>query len=159
MHKKFLPTFFGILLTFLIAIGAWALTYKLLAQSEDSLFAKHGTVNNATPDSIASNSDEQRLSVSEMATVLQNWNSVWNAYLHNPENGQINMERAIQIAENGLSTINMQEILPTEFYKEDVKTGAMLYENRETNNVDAVLAPGYSYWAVTLGQLYAIASR
>ena len=116
----------------------------MIAVSEADLFARQGTLpvvkQEATP--------APSLRPSEIREILNSWNADPRPASHDPTSGQIPMEEALAIADDGLTLLTMRDILPDDFYK-SVQTEAILRTNQITNPQNGSPSPEYGYWEIT----------
>ena len=147
----------GIILSFAIAVGGWTLTRRLIDNRSDALMSQAGyqTVNPPTVATPAHNDDGEedgslserpRLTVAEMARILINWESTDRERPHEPMEGQLSMEEAIDAADACLIEWGEAGLLAWETY-ENVR--AYLCQNLPEDRAD-MLDPVYSYWTVSL---------
>jgi len=156
VNKQNLYTAMGIALSFIIAVGGWVLTSTLIDRKSDTLLSATGSIQVNTPpvSPIDTNDDDETpphrptLSESEMVKVLQNWEAVIGERPHEPVDGQLNMEQAIDAGKAGLSYFHEQGIIPAELLKFD-KTNAYLCEKQPRGQENYTLNPNYSYWTIT----------
>jgi len=155
VSKRNVFTAAGIILSFVIAIGGWVLTGRLIdIESERLLSASMPflvdipIIESMYLSDDIDNDPNARLHLSEyeMVSILQNWGSLGQRRLHEPVAGQISMEQAIASGREGLDFLYEQSILSEEalvFY--DVR--AYLGQNIIPNN-EQFLSLEYSYWNV-----------
>lgn len=168
MNKQNVYTIMGIALSFIIAVGGWVLTSALIDRKSDALLSATGITRvNVLPieprapvnqdgsgvdDSLI---EQPKLTNEEIIKVLQNWQSEdCDRIAHEPVEGQLSMEQAIEIGKAGLSYYNEQGIIPVELLEyENAKIGAHLFENQPggqtTLSLYPALDPYYSYWSVS----------
>ena len=157
--KRNLYTGMGIVLSFSIAIGGWALTSMLIDNKSDALMSMTGYVTvNPPPITTPSQTDDDpadglpaewpRLTEVEMARILINWESTGHERPHEPMEGQLNMEQAIDAADACLAEWGKTGLLPVEWETyESVR--ASLCQNLPEGRRD-MLDPVYSYWIISL---------
>lgn len=162
LSKRNLYTAMGIALSFVIAIGGWALTSKLIDGKADALLSVTGSVKvpvvastdtGKEPDESGGESPHvlPRLTATEISAVLQNWKAAGSERPHEPTDGQLSMEQAIEAGKAGLSYFCEQGVIPTELLElEYDKINAYLYENQPRGQETGSLDPFYSYWTVSL---------
>lgn len=154
----------GVALSFLVALGGWALTNAMLDWQEAFLLSSAGSVRvESAPQAetgLAGGADGAGLAADVMARVVAAWNAPGAAARpHEPTEGQLNMEQAIAAAKDGLSRFAVDGIIPQWLMgDEPARTGAYLWEKEPTDRVirqdsqskiAAKLPPEYSYWTVT----------
>jgi len=160
MKKRGIFNIFGILLSFAIAIGGWALASRLMDIRSDNLMSATGVSPILmplqlppqadavpAPEYIAEDYTVQLLSEQNMVSILRNLDAPGRQIPHEPTPEQITLDHAIRIGwvwfENLSRHIEMQvELL--EFHDID----AHLSQNVQ-RGVNGFLPPEYSFWTVT----------
>ena len=166
MSKQRIYTAAGILLSFVIAVGGWALTNKLIDIKSDKLLSTSGVTSasgvtwinapiersaatpnqNATDDSQSENLSE--MTERDMVSILRSWESSGRQENpHEPTLEQISMEAAIRIGETALESLS--SFIPADQLVFDkTKTKAYLSQRIPSDQNEQFLAPNYSYWEV-----------
>ena len=151
MHKRNIYSAIGVLLSVMIVIGGWQVTQALINRKERALLDATGTVSIRLFD-IIQRGDEDRLpklTVSEMAAVLQNWESWGEVRPHGPFTGQITMEQAIAAGEAGLMYFVEHGMFPAEVLAMDIDfTRAWLGINTPVAQAPQPHELFYSFWTV-----------
>ena len=160
-RKHNLYTGLAILLSFTIAVGGWELTRLLIDNRSDALMSQSGyqTVNPpaiATPSQTQTDDGEEdgpsqkrpRLTETEMARILINWESPDQERPHEPMEGQLSMEEAIDAADAYLAEWGKAGLFPTAWETYEVAR-AYLCQNLPEGRGD-LLDPALSYWTVSL---------
>lgn len=180
MKKRTIYTVSGVILSLLIAFGGWAVIDGLLARKENALLStreiipvnmpvdnssENSSFNNYPPeitDPATIISEYPKLTASEIYRVLDRWESPGSPQPHEPTEGQLNMEQAIDAAKEWLAYFCQNRWLPAEAIDYD-KTNAYLsinivelelveenpLINEDEIRDDALLEPFYSYWTVS----------
>ncbi|MCL2377949.1 MAG: hypothetical protein FWC77_02380 [Defluviitaleaceae bacterium] len=151
MIRQVAFTVTGIILSFAIAIGGWAVTVRLLETRAHNLFygvmyfeMEIPTVAADSPYEYDDTPGLLRLSMEDMASVLRNWDTgVFERRFHEPAPGQIDMEQAIAVGREGLELLREFNILPLELL---TFAGTSVYLVQNTPVVREFLPPEYSYW-------------
>lgn len=157
--KQNLYTVVGVALSFVIAFGGWALTSELINRKADALLSVTGSVKVPTAPPTGTgekpgDSDEEtdyvwpKLTESEIVAVLQNWEAGGRERPHEPTEGQLSMEQAIDAGRTGLFYFSEQGIIPAELL-DNSKINAYLYEYQPSGQGTGLLDPFYSYWTVS----------
>ena len=157
MNKRNILTVMGIALSFIIATGGWILTSGLIELRSTNLMTATGVTPIAMPTAIPpppQNDNEYDypyialLTEHEIVSILQNLAATGREIPHEPTQEQINMEQAIQIAENWIvflvTQLNWFEEI---FYFENAI--AQLTQNRQRDG-SFLLPSAYSFWTVRL---------
>jgi len=155
MNKRNVFTAMGIVFSFVIAVGGWALTSMLINTKSDALMSGTGyvTVNPppvTTPQTPKEDphDSERRLTEAEMARVLFNWESDGLEQPHEPMEGQLTMEQAIDASRAVLIEWGEAGIIPAGWERyENVR--AWLCQILPNGRRD-LLDPVFSYWTVSL---------
>ena len=160
-RKRGIYTGLGIAASFAIAVGGWSLTRLLIDKRSDALMSQTGyqTVNPppvATPKSVDNGDNDNpptkrpRLTEAEMARVLVNWESTDREIPHEPMEGQLSMEDAIDAADACLAEWGKVGLLPAQWETyENVR--ARLCQNLPEDWRDRdLLDPVYSFWTVSM---------
>lgn len=174
MNKRTIYTVFGVALSLLIATGGWFITNSLLDRKESDLLSARGSVhvdapqqtNTVPPDDSVITSDPTKLTAAEMYTVLEYWELNGTEQAHEPTDGQISMEQALNRAHEWLEYFCGQGLLSSKLLDyEPRKTNAYLSRNvpsqsgataqnplvkAEDIRDSKLLEPFYSYWTVRL---------
>lgn len=156
VNKRNLYTAMGITLSFIIAVGGWVLTSTLIDRKSDTLLSATGSIHvNTPPVSPKDTNDDDEtpphrrtLSESQIYKVLQSWEAEIGERPHEPVDGQLSMEQAIDIGKTGLSYFYEQGIIPAELLEYD-KTNAYLCEKQPRGQENYTINPYYSYWSIT----------
>lgn len=154
MIKKNILTVVGIILSFAIAIGGWAVTSRLIDIESDRLLSGTTSFSVSIPTVGPVNPDENNDDIiiglgfteDEMVSILQNWELIEDRRPHEPAAGQINMETAIISGRAGIVFLQQHNIL-TEGMSEFNRTGAFLSQNIPRG--EEFLHLRYSYWTVS----------
>jgi len=152
--RRIAYTLAGIVLSFTIAVGGWALTSRLIDTESDRLLSAvtYFSVDMpaAEPLSMVEEDDEANISFGltddEIVSILQNWELTHYRRPHEPAAGQIDMNTAVISARSGINFLVEQNILPTEAARFE-STGAFLSQNVPRGEVQ-FLPLRYSYWTV-----------
>lgn len=153
MNKQNLYTVLGIALSFIIAVGGWTLTSALIDRKSDALLSATESVKFNMQATIEQGDEETHhnfptLSEGEIAKIILSWESIIEERPHEPVEGQLNMEQAIEAGKAGLSYFYEQDIISGELL-EYAKTSAYLCEKQPSGQENHTLNPYYSYWTVT----------
>ncbi|MCL2285824.1 MAG: hypothetical protein FWC32_05595 [Firmicutes bacterium] len=158
MKKQNIFTVIGMALSFVIAIGGWALISRLIDIRSDALMSASGVSPIAMPIAVPvplteetgngfGNGFRPLLTEQEIVSILRNRETVGRAIPHEPTPEQIDMDRAVRTAREWLSFIGdylyIHHGLFT-FY--DIT--ADLTQNQQRGS-DGFLPPQYSFWTVT----------
>ena len=178
-NKQKIFTAMGIILSFVIAIGGWALTSRLIDMKSDELLSASGVTWINTPDARLSespvspfseenpsvnipmlpnqnqNADMQTLSENEIISIIRNLESPAIERLHEPTADQITMEQSIEAGQKWCSVFSESGIVPAELFKwEDMRINAYLSQRLPRDQSEQFLNPIYSYWTVTYSSVY-----
>lgn len=154
MSKRNLYTFAGIFMSFIIAIGGWALTSTLIDRKSDALLSATGSVRVDVPVTLGDQSGVEpsyepvALTEEQIVSVLQNWEADGEEKPHEPVDGQLAMEQAIDAGKDWLSYFYEQGVIPAELLEYD-KTSAYLCVKQPRGQENHTLNPYYSYWSIT----------
>lgn len=160
MRKQNIFTVIGIALSFVIAVGGWWMTSELLDRKENDLLSVTGSVHVDTPTPLPiadeKNPDNYEevipvwptLKETEIFNALINWEADGEERPHEPAEGQLNMEQAIDAGKAGLYYFSEQGIIPVGLLEYDV-TNAYLCEKLPRGQDAQSLSPYYSYWFIT----------
>ncbi|MDR1130907.1 MAG: hypothetical protein LBL15_00620 [Oscillospiraceae bacterium] len=164
MRKQNVLTILGIALSFVIAIGGWAVTSMLIDLKSDALLSAGGLTPVYAPAATSSghtklddnpnimgediSGERSIFSAIEISRILSNWESRANEQPHEPMEGQITMEQAIAIGQKGLSYFYDQGIIPAQLL-EYSKTDAYLCQRQPSGGAGKMLSPDYSYWGLS----------
>lgn len=152
--KKYVFTVMGIVLSFIIAVGGWVVTSRLIDMESDRLLSGTTSFMVDIPTIEVTHVDEEsgyptiRLSLTEdeMVSILQNLELTDNRRMHEPAPGQIDMEQAIAAGRAGLAFLHGHNILPDEMLGFNY-VRAMLSQNVSQDGQFFPLT--YSFWQVT----------
>lgn len=162
MSRRTLSTLAGSLLCVFIVTGGWFLTRELLNQKEESLLGKIGQVpqqsfeiafsgkDGAEPFAETGRQDAfvgKELTEEEIAVILRICEAGGTEVLHEPVDGQMNMEQAIAAGQDWITGLARGKALPSELDECSFdKTGAQLC----AVVVDAVFMEDLlSFWRVS----------
>jgi hypothetical protein len=84
----------------------------------------------------------------EIARILLNWETDGEGQLHEPIEGQLGMEQAIDRGKDGLAYFYEQGVIPEELLAYE-KTSAYLCQKRPGDGGSQALSPYYSYWMLS----------
>jgi len=151
MSKRFAFTVIGLILSFAIALGGWAITSWLIDIESYRLLSGTTSFTIDTPslepltmyEEDDHNDIRFGLTTSEMVSVLQNREEMFNRRAHEPVPGQIDMETAIIVGRTAIFFLTEQNILPTIGF---TNTGAYLIQNISPG--EPFLPLRYSNWTV-----------
>ncbi|MCL2355725.1 MAG: hypothetical protein FWC70_01030 [Defluviitaleaceae bacterium] len=148
MIKKNMLTAFGIILSFVIAVGGWAITSRLIDTESYRLLSGTKSFVAQIPIIESANEGTVRLGLTdnEIVSVLRNWNLTDYRRPHEPAPGQIDMEQAIASGRAWLDFLYDHNILPAEML-EFSNVGAILSQNVPAG--EEFLPLRYSYWNLT----------
>ncbi|MGE5396066.1 MAG: hypothetical protein ACM3MK_00870 [Chitinophagales bacterium] len=162
MNKQAIYTIMGIVFSLMIAFCGWVVTNTLLDRQESILLA--GSTNNTSAvETIPGTDNESKnlypttkpvISQVEMAKILANWNAPRKSIQpHDPVDGQLSMEQAINAAGTGLSDFAKQGIISPELLEgQFTLIHASLCENlpviKKNQTIIRELPPEYSYWTI-----------
>jgi len=165
MNKQKVFTALGVILSFVIAVGGWALTSRLIDIKSDALLSSTGVTwinapnqkSSATSNPVDTQNDstpsEGQPVVTEldMVAILRNWESPGREKPHEPTAQQISMGQAIEDGEAALASYGSRGFIPIDlFFIDRTKTVAYLSQNVLPGQDGQILAPIYSYWTVAL---------
>jgi len=178
-NKQKVFTAMGVILSFVIAIGGWALTSKLIDKRSDALLSASGITWIKTPDARFSespvspttvgdpsgeapmipdynqNADVPTLSENEIISIIKNLESPAIERLHEPTADQITMEQAIEAGQKWCSVFSENGIVPAELFEwENMRINAYLSQRLPRDQSEQFLNPIYSYWTVTYSSVY-----
>lgn len=158
MNKQLVYTVMGVVLSFIIAISGWLLTSMLIDKKSDALLSTTGVVQVNAPsipkdaDNMPDTSEETvelpKLTDKEILSVLQNWDTPGHEQLHEPVDGQIDIEQSIDAGKAGLSYFYEQGIIHEPLH-ENAKINAYLFKNHPNGAGTQTLKPYYSYWIIS----------
>ena len=152
MIKRNVLTTVGIILSFVIAIGGWAVTSWLIDMESYRLLSstRSFVVDMPTIESPVTNEENGSirlgLTENEIVSILRNWELTDYRRPHEPAPGQIDMQTAIISGRAGLLFLPNQNILPAELMTFN-NTGAFLSQNVPQGG--EFLPLRYSYWTVS----------
>ena len=164
-NKQKIFTAMGVILSFVIAIGGWALTSRLIDMKSDELLSASGVIWIGAPDSTSSGAPNPTVTQNDpnpsaglpmvtehdMVTILRNWESPGREKPHEPTAEQISMDETIAAGEAALASFGSQGFIPIDLLSIDkTKTAAYLSQNLPPSQEGQFLAPIYSYWTVAL---------
>ena len=167
-------TAMGVILSFAIAIGGWALISTLIDKRSDALLSASGITWIKTPDVGLSESpvspttagdqsseapmlpdynqnvDAPTLTENEIISIISNLESPAIERLHEPTADQITMEQALEAGLKWCSVLSESGIVPVELFEwEDMRINAYLSQRLPRDQSEQFLNPIYSYWTVT----------
>lgn len=155
MNKKNIFTVSGIILSFVIAIGGWFLTSKLIDMESEKLLSVTAffMVDSLPMIELSHSVDGDNflnagleISESEMISILRNREYVDRVMLHEPTAEQINMEQAFESGKAGLDFLYAYGFLPE---KDLIINNSRAYLSQNTSNNGQALPPQYSFWNVS----------
>lgn len=162
MNKQGILTVLGVAFSLIIAFSGWMITNMLFDRQNVELLASTGSIN--IP--IGENSDAKtgsgitgvkldKNSMMNMYKTLINWDD-YRSYAkpHEPREGQLNMEQALDMAEAGLSYFSIRGIIAEELLEDEfTQIDAYLCANQTSGpsgRMVAEIPSEYSYWSITL---------
>ena len=156
MNRRITYTAAGIILSFTIAIGGWAIATRLIDMESERLLSAitHFSVDIPVAEPLIVNIENGDpdihfgLTDDEIVSILQNWELSQYRRPHEPAPGQIDMNTAIIVGRMGVSFLVEQNILPADSVTFD-NTGAFLSQN--VPRAERFLPLRYSYWTVFFG--------
>jgi len=179
MNKQKVFTAMGVMISFVIAVGGWALTSTLIDKRSDALLSASGITWINAPDARLSespvsptavgdpsgeapmfpdnnqNADVLTLSENEIISIIRNLESPAIERLHEPTADQMTMEQAIAAGQAWCSVFSENGIVPDELLKwEDMRINAYLSQRLPRDQSEQFLNPIYSYWTVTYSSVY-----
>ncbi len=148
MSKEKSYTYLMCILSLIIILGGWFLTKGLLEQKEAEVLSVRGKVMMETFDSAASGEFEgEELTEVTMIEILHVWESAGREAFHEPLEGQINMEQAMETGREWIRTLAENQVLPEELSEEKFKNiHAVLSTPENQTSLEQNLV---SYWTVT----------
>ena len=162
MTKRNILTAMGIVLSFIIAVGGWVLTGRLMDVRSDMLMSATGATPIAMPMTVPLPAQDESqdeyvylqplLTEQEIVSILRNWEAPGRTIPHEPTREQINMEEAIAVGENWLSFIGELLSLSDEILIFDTITAHLSQNQQRTGN--GFLPPAYSFWTVALSNRF-----
>ncbi|RDU24612.1 hypothetical protein [Anaerosacchariphilus polymeriproducens] len=145
------------LFSLFIVFGGWFLTNELLDRQHVKLMNKVNSIdfNEKLDVEPGAGRTKTSLSTKEIANILKVWTSDRIRHYHEPYEGQLTMEEAINAANSWLSYFCKNDILPKEILESDfTQTNAFLYDTNPVSQVPAMITPApdpaYSFWSVNL---------
>ena len=156
--KQNILTSVGIILSFVIAIGGWALIGMLIDIRSDLLMSETGISPIAMPMQLPLTDDDDDtqdesaytrplLTEQEIVSILRNHAAVGREMPHEPTREQIDMLQAVEIARDWLRFIGERlDVHDNAFTFFD--QSAHLSQNQQRGS-DGFLPPEYSFWTVT----------
>ena len=169
MTKQRVLTAAAVILSLFTVFGCWLLTNELLDRqhsvimnSVHSITEPPSAESTAEPPSAESTAEPpsagqiagpavNKLSIKLMADVLKNWQLGGDVRYHDPYNGQLTMEEAIQTARSDLLFICGDGTLPEVTLTDDyTQTNAFLYSMQTSKTAVMAMNPAYSFWSVDL---------
>ena len=156
MIKRNVLTAIGIILSFVIAIGGWVVTSRLIDMESNRLLSgtRSFVVDIPTIESSeAPYMDDENgypnirlgLTDNEIVSILRNWELTNYRRPHEPAAGQIDMEQAIASGRAGLDFLYNHIHIPAEMLEFN-NVGAILGQNVPQSG--AFLPLRYSYWSI-----------
>lgn len=159
MNKGKIYTLFVFTLSFTVICGSWLLTKEMLNRKEAEILAQTGQISMEAPENEDGDESSQdapvtsgefkgeNLSEDMMAQILSVWESGGRELLHEPSEGQINMEQAIDIGRDWIGKLSQNNILPAYLSDSDFdNTNAVLCTLDKHVSIDEALI---SYWRIT----------
>lgn len=153
MIKQCILSTIAAVLSLFIILGGWYLTNELLNRQHLSLLNEvHSISTNETLEDEGTNRpNEVILSTQEMADILFKRHSSRLQNYHDPYNGQLSMEQAMEAAYSELSHFCDKGVLPQEILEVDFTvTNAFLYDVLSVAESKNQPNPAYSFWMVGL---------
>jgi hypothetical protein len=153
INKQKIYTAIGVIISFIIAIGGWFLIKTLIDIKSETLLSATGTITVDPPSTMTSPAMDEVsnylpiLNGQEIVSILKNWEADGRERLHEPIDGQISMESAIEISRNTLLNLSSQGLIPVEFLG-ITSTTAYLGQKIRMEEDSIFLKPMYSYWTV-----------
>jgi len=155
--KQRILTAIAVVFSLLIVFGGWLLTNELLDRQHLSLVNTVHSVSVKEPPEaeLGAVPTKVTLSTREIANILKVWQSSQRQHYHDPYDGQLTMEEAINAANSGVSYFCENGALPKEILASDfTQTSAFLYDVQVTRQAPAGVSPApdpaYSFWSVSL---------
>lgn len=159
MNKSFQYTVLTLFLALVFAFGSMAGMNFILEARENQILTESGRVVVEAPvrawqeqdsredEVTGGNSDQERyvFTMKQMEEVISRWNKRMAVTVHNPVNGQISMEEAVQAGEKWL--IEM-EMFGNEKDMEAYSVNAVLGVAIQKEAAGVQLEPYYSFWTV-----------
>lgn len=163
MNRRGVYTIVGIMLSFCLVFGGWFLTESLLNNMEKELLSGDGAVQIDRKETIADNQASEvdtsdngktnhdfnsaELTTTEMVKILQNWESDTNEFPHEPMEGQMSMEQAINTGKDWIAGLGEEGLISSELYEDGFeKISATLNVKQEKDQEKRI---DYSYWKVS----------
>lgn len=172
MSKQYLFTATGIVLSFIIAVSGWMITRKMLDRNEKVLLSATGTIRVNTPIiaaatepvNVQKNTEDEtiqdtestrpELTDKEINEILTNWEKDGYELPHEPLEGQINMEQAIETGKAGLAYFCGQGVIPEDLLEYEFnKINAYLCVKQQNEQINESINPLYSYWTVSFSSV------
>lgn len=152
MNKSRLANCLGIMLAFGIALGGLFFVRNMLEESKEVMLSQKGQVEVARlfPEAHASRQERAFLTGNELFQIINNMESDKEEYPHEPIEGQLSMEQAVErskewVEELCTQYLNAETLLPAEYKK----ITASLCIKPEEGGMDGH-SYLYSYWRITL---------
>lgn len=159
MNKTYKYTFLTLFLAFIFVLGSIVGMNGLLQFREKQLLTESGKVIVESPvrawygresndENENFHNEKNMLTEEQIADVIRSWNSRETEQIHNPVEGQISMETAIQIGEKWIAEIGASEgnEQGTDMLPYSVK--AILGVGEQKGDTGKQLEPYYSFWTV-----------
>jgi len=158
MKKRGIFNIFGILLSFAIAIGGWALASRLMDIRSDNLMSATGVSpilmplqlpqTETAPEYIPADATIQLLSEQSILSILRNLDAPGREIPHEPTPEQITIDYAIRIGRFWFDNL-LQHFDMHSYLRDFHDANAHLSQNIQRGN-SGFLPPEYSFWTVTL---------
>ena len=155
MLKQGILTTAAAFFVLLVMFGGWLLTNGLLHREHIKLMNMEHSIKVNKPQVAleAIETSNITLGTDKIGDILRVWNAGRRSHYHDPYDGQLTMEEAIDAANSGLVYLCDRGALPQELLeKEFTQTNAFLYDVQEkkTAPVRENPDPAYSFWSVNL---------
>ena len=143
----------GILLAFLAAAGGLFLAKKALDQNRETLLSKTGQVKTVLL-SDGQEGKEREEAINELADVVKTWENEQVEYPHEPGNGQLSMEEAVEISQNWVKNFykkyRKQQLKGIQDLTKYSKVSANLCMKQKEPSKEDTFVVMYSYWKVAV---------
>jgi len=146
--KRNIFTVSGIAISFLVAIGGWMLTNRLIDIDAERLITSSSSfiINAPVADALGMyDVFGTNMSEADMVSILQNWNVRTGWRLHEPSQGQISMAEAIEVARDGMDFLHQHGLLPEKMLGFN-SVSAQLVQN--IHHHEDFLPERYSFWHI-----------
>lgn len=170
MNKTKLLSLLGIAAALILVFSGWFLTKSLLHRQELRLLSQTGTLPVQTaaqlPEESETPTPPRDLTDSEIYQILISWELGGEETLHEPMDGQLTMEQAMNAARQLLTHLTGLGLLPEAFATDSQATAYLCRLNADVSRLipmsphavpedirpESELEPYYSYWTVTFTQ-------